>query len=233
MGEIALRPGLLLRQEEGFFPLGQDTVLLAYFAAPRAAGRGLDLGAGQGFLGILTALRNPKLKLEGLELQPEAATVAEQNAARAGIPFPVAVGDLRALPKALYGRYDFILCNPPYFGEKRGKTAKNPALAQARCDLGAEIGQVCAAAFSALKTGGKLFLCFPPMRLAPLLAAMAEHRLEPKRLRTVQLRPDTPPVLLLTEAVKQGGEGLEWLPPLLLRDENGTESREYRAIYEG
>ena len=41
---VTLRPGVELVQEDPWFPLGQDTLLLARFAAERARGRGLDLG---------------------------------------------------------------------------------------------------------------------------------------------------------------------------------------------
>ena len=37
--------------------------------------------------------------------------------------------------------------------------------------------------------------------------------------------------LLLLEAVKQGGEGMTFLPDLILRDENGRSTEEYRRIY--
>ena len=79
---VTLRPGVELVQEEPWFPLGQDTLLLARFAAERARGRGLDLGCGQGFLAILTALRRPGLTLEGLECFPGAAALAAENARR-------------------------------------------------------------------------------------------------------------------------------------------------------
>lgn len=233
MGEILVRPGVTLLQDGRFFPLGQDSVLLADFAARKARGYGLDLGAGQGFLTVLTSLRTANCRIDGIELQTEAADIAAENCRRAGVKGNVTAGDLRSLPKTFYGVYDFVLCNPPYFEGKRGERAKTQALAQARSDCGADIGQVCRAAFLALKTGGKLFLCFPAERAEALFAALREHQLAPKRLRAVHNRADSSAGILLLEAVRQGGEGLEVLPPLILRDENGNYSREYREIYEG
>ena len=57
-------------------------------------------------------------------------------------------------------------------------------------------------------------------------------RFAPKRLRAVQETATAPAKLVLLEARKQGGEGLALLPPLLLREENGDPSPEYRRIYE-
>ena len=231
--QVDIRPGIALVQDSRFFPLGEDTVLLSAFAAPKKGALGLDLGAGQGFLAILCGLRRPDLHLEGLELQPEACALAQANARRAGLELPVTAGDLRQLPGALHGRYDFVLCNPPYYEQARGRTAQDGALAQARCDLGAGIGQVCRAAFLTLKTGGRLYLCFPAGRLPDLCAALEQNRLAPKRLRLVHAGPGKAAHLVLMDAVKQGGPGLTVLPPLFVREENGAPSREYREIYGG
>lgn len=229
--QLDIRPGILLRQDSRFFPLGEDTMLLSYFAQPKKGGRGLDLCAGQGFLAILTALRRPDITLEGLEKHPEAAAIATDNALRAGLCIPVAWGDLRALPPALSDRFDFVLCNPPYFEESRGKTAQG-ALADARSDRGANISEVCAAASRCLKTGGRLYLCFPAGRLAALFSALEGAKLAPKRLRFVHTKPGREAHLALLDAVKQGGEGLTLLPPLYLRTDSGETTEEYRLIYE-
>lgn len=228
---LELRPGVVLRQDSRFFPLGEDTMLLSAFAAPKKGSRGLDLCAGQGFLGILTGLRHPTVTLSALELYPEAAEIAEDNACRAGLTIPVTCADLRQLPPEHYDCYDFLLCNPPYFEAGRGKTAEG-AFAEARSDRGANIREVCRAAFLSLKTGGRLYLCFPANRLAGLLSALEEHHLAPKRLRFVHPRPGKDANLVLLDAVKQGGEGLTILPPLFLREETNQTTAEYREIYE-
>ena len=229
--QLDIRPGVVLLQDDRFFSLGEDTMLLSAFAAPKKGAFGLDLCAGQGFLGILVGLRRPDVKLEGLELQEEAAAIGGENAHRAGLAIEVACGDLRILDNGLHHRYDFVLCNPPYFEQSRGKTAQG-ALAQARSDAGASIGEVCAAAAKVLKTGGRLYLCFPANRLSGLFSALEKAKLAPKRLRFVHPRPGKEANLVLLDAVKEGGEGVTVLPPLFLKDADGQPSEEYREIYE-
>ena len=229
--QLELRAGITLRQDSRFFALGEDTMLLSHFAAPRMGGLGLDLGAGQGFLGILVGLRRPDVRLQALELHPEAAGITADNAARAGLTLPVTCGDLRQLPPEVRDRFDFVLCNPPYFETARGKTAAG-ALAEARSDAGASIFEVCAAAAKALKTGGRLYLCFPASRLAGLFAALEQAGLAPKRLRFVHPRPRKEANLVLLDAVRQGGEGVTLLPPLYLRDEQNRLTPEYHEIYQ-
>ena len=229
--EVTLRPGLTLLQDSRFFPLTQDSVLLADFAAGRGLrGRGLDLGAGQGFLSVLTAIRAPALRLEGIELVPEAAEIARENLLRAGLEIPVTAADLKDLPRSMHGQYDLCLCNPPYFRRGSGKEAHQPAVAAARA-AGADIGEVAKAANQALKTGGKLYLCFPANRLAPLMCALSLRDFAPKALRPVRDMADKDASLLLVEAVKQGGEGMTVLPDLVLRERDGTKTEEYRRIY--
>ena len=95
--QLDIRPGIVLLQDDRFFALGEDTMLLSHFAAPRQNARGLDLCAGQGYLGILAALRRPDLRLEAVELVEEAAAIAHKNAFLAGLDIPVACADLRVL----------------------------------------------------------------------------------------------------------------------------------------
>ena len=229
--QLELRPGVILTQNERFFPLGEDTMVLSAFAAPKKNARGLDLCAGQGFLGILVGLRRPDVTLEGLELQEEACAIASHNAKRAGLDIPMTCADLRQPLPTMHDRFDFVLCNPPYFEEGRGKTAQG-AMGQARSDLGASIHEVCHAAFRVLKTGGRLYLCFPASRLADLCGALEQNQLALKRLRFVHPRPGKEGNLALIDAVKQGGPGVSVLPPLFLRDEQNQTTEEYREIYE-
>ncbi len=228
---LELRPGVVLRQQSGLFPLGEDTMLLSAFAAPKRGALGLDLCAGQGFLGILVGLRRPDVRLEGLELQESACELAADNARRAGLTMPIHRGDLREPQPQLHDRFDFVLCNPPYFEQNRGKVAEG-GLAAARSDVGAGIHPVCAAAFRALKTGGRLYLCFPAARLQDLTDALTANRFAAKRLRFVHPRPGREAHLVLLDAVKQGGVGLTVLPPLYLRDDAGETTAEYKEIYE-
>ena len=91
---------------------------------------------------------------------------------------------------------------------------------------------MCAAAARVLKTGGRLYLCFPAQRLEALFTALGQADLAPKRLRFVHPRPGKEANLALVDAVFQGGPSLAVLPPLFLKDADGQPSEEYREIYE-
>lgn len=219
-------------QQDDLFPLTQDSVLLAAFARPKKGELALDLGAGQGALGLMLLARCPDLRVDGVELGAPAAERARANYERAGFAGRgrILCADLRALPADLCGRYDLCLSNPPYFDPARGAAARNDALANARSG-GCSPDELCAAAGRALRWGGRFFLCYRPDRLAALFAALLAHRLEPKRLRLVHHQPGREASLALLEARKGGGRSLAVLPPLFVRDASGEHTPEILEMY--
>ncbi len=215
------------------FPLGMDTVLLADFTRPGGAGRCADLGCGAGALSVLLMARFGALRLTGVELDPDAVELARRNTADNGWVQQVDIitGDLRDIRALLPGGgFDAVVSNPPYFSPSSGKTAqgaKGVARQQTECTL----ADVCAAAAYLLKNGGRFTLCYRPEALTDALLTLRAAALEPKRLRLVHHDAGKRPSLALLEARRSGAPGLEALPPLLLTDERGEYTAEYRRIY--
>jgi len=140
--------------------------------------------------------------------------------------------DFRNAPHEIgYGLFSLAVCNPPY--GKAGGTLLNQSDAQriARHESDCTVDDVAAAAFSLLKTGGRLAVVFPAQRAFEMMYAMKTHRLEPKRIRTIHNTVDREPKLVLIEAVREGGSMLHWLPPLILSNPDGTMSDELKRIY--
>ena len=61
------------------FRLSTDCVLLADFVNTAGAVRGIDLGCASGAIALLLLTRTDKLHMTGLEIVPEAASLAEEN----------------------------------------------------------------------------------------------------------------------------------------------------------
>ena len=228
---IPLPGGVDMAQRSDLFPLTQDSVLLAGFVRPRPRERALDLGAGQGVLGLMLMARCPDLCVDGVELSAYAAEQACLNYRRAGFDGRgrIVCADLRALPGGMLGRYDLCLSNPPYFAPGRGAVARTAAKAGARC--GCAPDDLCASAGRALRWGGRFFVCYRPDRLPALFAALASCRLEPKRLRFVHHQPGREACLALVEARKGGGAQLDVMPPLFMQDESGNCTPEALEMY--
>lgn len=226
--------GLCMRWSEAQFRLSTDSMLLADFCrlAPQSAVCGL--GCGCGSLSLLLCGKYPLLRVTGVELQPQAAALAEENAAQDGLDgrFSVIRGDLREHRTLLaHGSFDAVVSNPPYYPVGSGKCADSPALAAARTELTCSLGELCTCAAWLLRSGGRFFLVHKPERLADLMVSLRENRLEPKRLRLVRHRAGGPVSLVLLEARLDGKPGLVFEPDLALFDENGAESEDHKRIY--
>lgn len=223
----SLPNGLTLRQDDRFFKLGQDSVLLSAFARPRRNAKVLDLGCGTGALSLL--IYRPDLKITGLELQEGALDLFRQSIADNGVDNITALhGDLRQIRTLLpHGSMDYVICNPPYFDRNAGKNAPSPEKRTARQDACCTVEDIAVASSFVLHTGGKAAFVFRPERMWTLLEALSRVRLVPKRLRFVHQNALASPSAVLVECRKGGSaEGLVVEPPLLV------ESEEYNKIYE-
>lgn len=220
-------------QSDGAFRLGTDSVLLAHFANTARAKRILDLGCGAGVLTVLLADKAPGAVCEGIEIQPESARVCRENMAANGHdPAGILCADLREY-RSLYaaGSFDLAVSNPPYFTPESGYTAPDPARAAARDERSCTMEDLCAAAEWAVRWGGLFTVVHRPERLSELLCTMTRHGLEPKRLRLVQHKAASAPSLVLAEARRGGKPGLTIEPPLILCNDDGTDTPEVREIY--
>ena len=221
--------GIVLHR--GGFPLGTDSVSCAWFAEFPKRSKVADLGCGSGAIALMLLASDPTLQVTGVELQPEAAAAARKNAAANPVNFTVLEADLRQISSLLpAGSMDGVISNPPYFPVGSGKSAAGP-MAWARSEETCTLSQLCQAAAWLLRWDGRFVLVHRPERLADLVWELRSHSLEPKRIRFVRHRPDGPIILVLLEARKGGKPGLSYGPDLVLFDQNGNKTEEYRKMY--
>ena len=196
-----------LEQRPGVFPLGSDALALGRFATVRKGWRVCDLGTGSGVLLLLLAAREPQLELFGLDQDPDAAVLAQDNLGRNGLEGQIWTGSWSQAPFSP-GRFDLVVSNPPYYAPGAGKDG-GPARMERE-----ELDTLCRAASRLLRNGGRFALSFPTQRMADLFEAMRRWDLEPKRLKLLSHTPTKPPYALLVEGVRQGKPGLQVLPCL-------------------
>lgn len=216
------------------FPLGTDSVLLADFVPLTGVKRFVDLGCASGALGLLLLARAEKLHMTGLELSAEAAALAAENLKENGWEDrgTVVCGDIRQA-RSLFraGSFDLVVANPPFYPVGSGALPSDAERAAARGELTCTLAQLVAAAAFLCRTGGRFCLVHKPERLSEIFVAMSAQGLEPKRLRLVCPRPGAAPSLALIEARRGGAPGLCVESALVLEDENGEPSEEFRRIY--
>lgn len=110
--EVRVGPGVLVPRADS------ETLIeaaVAHFAGGEGPNRVLDLGTGPGTLLLAALAEWPEAQGLGVDESETALGYARDNAARLGMADRV---ELRAgdWAGALDGRFDLILCNPPYIG---------------------------------------------------------------------------------------------------------------------
>ncbi|MEW6427501.1 MAG: tRNA1(Val) (adenine(37)-N6)-methyltransferase [Thermodesulfobacteriota bacterium] len=228
---------LVCRQGRHGYRFSVDAVLLAHFSAPAAAARVLDMGAGCGIVSLLLAYRHPSVTITAVELQADLARLIRVNAEENGFAdrLRVVEGDLAAIGDRLAAEsFDWAVANPPFYRDGSGRVNPGSEQALARHELPATLPVFVGAMAHCLKNRGRGALIYPAARLATLITELKARRLEPKRLQLVHSRPGEKARLVLVEVLKNGGEGLEVLPPFFIYDGEGKGySAAMAACYRG
>ncbi len=226
--------GMKIIQKTNAFRFGTDAVLLADFAFVRKNDRIADLGTGTGAIALLIAAHHETAQVDAVEIQEDMAEMAGRSVRLNEITDRVRVHrmDLRnAAEKLGYGKFDQVVCNPPYSKEGAALASVRENQRLSRHEGDTTIGEICLAAAKLLKTGGRFSVVFPAQRAFEMMCEMKKSNLAPKRIRCVQGTKNHAPRLILIDSVKNGGEQLHWLPPLILKNEDGSETEEWFRIY--
>ena len=216
-------------------PLGTDSVLLSAFAASCTGVRSVcDLGCGSGVISILLAWNDPRLSVTGIELQPHAAELAVDNTSLNGLSHRINIvtADLRTYrPSDMAGSFDMVVSNPPYFPVNSGKSSENERISIAREERMCSMEDVCRAAAYLTRWGGRFLIVHRPERLSELCCRLSSNGLEPKRIRFVHSRAAALPSLVLLESRRGGKPGLSFEKPLIISNDDGSDTDELKAIY--
>jgi len=225
---------LKLIQKKHGFRFGVDAVLLADFAKSVTSNKTLDLCTGSGIVPILLTAKTNTKEFFGLEIQEEVFAMANRSIMINGLEdkIKLTLGDVKN-SVAIYGKrqFDLITCNPPYMPVGCG--IKNPTDTKiiARHEVLCTLNDVILSASDMLKVGGHLTMVHKPSRLADILCAMRNAKIEPKRIRFVHKTIGSEPSLVLVDGSFNGGKELRIMPPLFLYNDDGNETKELQEVY--
>ena len=228
----------LIQKKDGL-TFGTDAFLLAAFMRSQKSAYAVELGAGTGIISLLCAAREKFAFIDAIEVQKDFYELTDRNIEYNGFSQRIRVinEDVRNVSGASLGKEaDVVFSNPPYMTTDSGKRNTSDRKYIARHEVCGGIDDFCAAAYRALKHGGRFYCVWRPDRLMSLLAAMRAHRLEPKTMVFVHGDVGSEPSMVLVSATKGAAEGLKILPPLILNtvEADGTRVMTERAkcIYE-
>ncbi len=213
---------LRLRQSGKGYRAGMDAALLAAACDAKTGDRVVEAGCGPGAVLLSAAFRRPDAAFTGLEMDPAALALAQDNiilncladrvtvqAADIGKPF----AQLNLPP------FDGALANPPFFDDPDALRAPRPEKQAAWMAQGG-LQAWTIFLLKSVREGGTITVIHRADRLADLLA-----QLGPKA-GSFQVRPihpfaDAPAKRVLVRARKTGKAPLQLLPPVILHDRDG------------
>ena len=225
---------LKLLQPLGGVRVNLDTVLLASWVKIRRAGsRILEAGCASGAVSLLLALKFNQAKITGIDIQSDLIELAKLNSQNNNLSENVnfITGDLRDKNLLPLEYFDVLVINPPYSSMSSGRKSDVLSKTTARLDLTCKINDVAELSRRVLKSKGRLFAVFTSERLDEFLGAMRVEKIIPKRIKFVHSRLNLNSGIFLIECIKDGGEGLTILPPLIVRDEYNNYTEELLGAY--
>lgn len=167
---------LRILQPKTGYRAATDPVFLAAAVPARPGQCVLELGVGTGVAALCLGSRVEGLDLVGVELQPEHAALARQNALVNRISLSVVQGDVLDMPSPVKDRsFDHVIANPPYFEEGEGTlpAATTKAIAHA-APTGTLTGWI-DAGLRRLRQRGRLTLILRTSALPEAVTALAER----------------------------------------------------------
>ncbi len=210
---------LIIIQKERGYRFSLDSLLLAGFVRLKPDDYLADLGAGSGIIASLLALKAPLRGAVGVELQAGLAEMAQRSLVLNSLTDRVRIiqGDLRKIASFLKGgTFDVAVFNPPYRRRGSGRINPQEEKALARHELASSLGDFLSAAAYLLKAAGRVNIIYPAARTASLLVEMRRFNLEPKRIRIVYSRRESPGQFVLAEGIRDGKKELKIEPPLFI-----------------
>ena len=128
-------------------------------------------------------------------------------------------------------KYDLVLCNPPYFVNNENSIKNlNYEKCVARHEILINLEEICSCAKKVLKDNGVFSLIHRTDRLIEILDDLKKNNLEPKIIKFVYDKADSASNLVLIQSQKNGKTGLRIDPPLILYNDNGLMSDEYKKL---
>jgi tRNA1Val (adenine37-N6)-methyltransferase len=242
------RNGLRLIQLKHGFRFGEDTVLLADYAASLYVGQEnrqlqiADLGAGSGAATFLLSARLTSAVFLAVELDPHSLSALDRNRKINGLEDRITIleadySQWTEFPPVLpngnrfRGLFDLVIANPPYGLPENGYPVGDRRK-MAREEQTMTLDQLIQAACCLLSPRGRFVMIHRTARLTDVLAGMRCHQIEPKQLRMIMTVENKPSARFLVAGVKHARPGsLKVQLPLMVRDHQHQLTDEVCRIY--
>lgn len=212
---------------------GTDAVLLSQFAQIKRKDIAVDMGTGCGIIPLIWC-KGQTNRIFALDIQEKAVSQLEKSIEfnALGERITALNADLRNLKGVLeYGAFDLVTMNPPYKRVGTGIESVSQAEKIARHEVMCNIDDAVSAAAKLLKFGGRFCMCHRPERLCDIIVSMRQGGIEVKKIRFVVQNKGKAPWLVLVEGKRGSKSGVTVMPDLVMKDENGNNTEEFRSMF--
>ncbi len=116
----------IINQDKAAMKVGVDGVLLGAVSCFKNAETILDIGAGTGLLSLMAAQKS-KAKITALEIEKDAYNQCVENVLLNGKQEQIKVlnSSFQKFSKSTKQKFDFIICNPPFFENSTKSVSEN------------------------------------------------------------------------------------------------------------
>jgi tRNA1(Val) A37 N6-methylase TrmN6 len=235
--DAVLGGALRLRQPRRGHRVGHDAILLAAACPAQADEHVVDLGAGVGAAGLALAARARDIAVTLVEIDPDLAALAADNAALNGMAARVrsvvldAAAPARAFAAAGLAPESVarVLMNPPFNDPVRQKTSPDRRRRLAHAAPREALTAWIRTAARLLRPRGTLTVIFRADGLVDLGRAL-DSVFGAIAVLPVYPKPDEPAIRILVRATKASRAPLALLPGLFLSDAGGHPTPQAEAV---
>jgi tRNA1Val (adenine37-N6)-methyltransferase len=167
-----------VRQSEAAMKVCTDATVFGAMAPVQPGDRVLDIGTGTGLLALMLAQLGAA-SVDAVEIDAAAAREAAENFRQSpwGERLQVKQGDIRDSAMHPEGRFDLVICNPPFFAEQT--LSSDPQRRKARHADEVFVAELLDVVERVLDSRGLFYLLLPCDRLARLCPLAEKHGLYP------------------------------------------------------
>lgn len=216
--------GYSIFQSDDFFKFSIDSVLLAEFVKLRKGKyKILDLCSGNAPVPmiLINKFGDKNLDITGVELQKDIFDLALKSIEFNNLKsIKLINGDVRNLSTILYNqKYDVVTCNPPYFKVTDNKlTNSNEIKAIARHEIMIDLDTLVLNVAKVIQNQGYFYLVHHVTRLIDVIDVLHKYNFGIKRLVFVHDNEGISANLFLVEAMFNGKDYVEVLPPIFVKN---------------
>lgn len=218
------------------YRVSEDAIILTWFAKPGQGDFILDAGAGCGVIAFGLTIKNPSVKVVGLEIQEGLVGRAQRGVLLNDLGSKVFMlrGDLRNSDLFLRKNvFDMVVSNPPYYKSGSGIVSLMSEKALSRHQIMMPLAALFLVSSKLLKPDGRLCLIYPANGSQQLEQAAAVSGLKINRRLWIYTHETAESALVCIEAQKSDHDRSSVEEKLFLYHTNGIRTPQAEAILAG